>query len=124
MVCDDCAESFEPSAAELAQVPPRASARVDGSERALEVRPTFRQGRGCSACAGSGYKGRTGIYELMVVSDEIRALIVAGSPLDDIRVRARAQGMVPLREDGWTKVCAGITTIDELLRVTSEDELR
>jgi type II secretory ATPase GspE/PulE/Tfp pilus assembly ATPase PilB-like protein len=60
----------------------------------------------------------------MVVSDEIRAQVVAGSPLDEIRSLARAQGMVPLRQDGWTKVCSGVTTIDELLRVTSEDEVR
>jgi type II secretory ATPase GspE/PulE/Tfp pilus assembly ATPase PilB-like protein len=60
----------------------------------------------------------------MIVSDEIRALVVAGAPLDDIRATARAQGMVPLRESGWAKVCAGVTTIDELLRVTTEDDLR
>jgi type II secretory ATPase GspE/PulE/Tfp pilus assembly ATPase PilB-like protein len=60
----------------------------------------------------------------MMVSDEIRALIVAGAPLDEIRALARTQGMVALRENGWAKVRAGITTIDELLRVTSEDEPR
>jgi type IV pilus assembly protein PilB len=60
----------------------------------------------------------------MAVGDEIRAQIVAGSPLDEIRALARAQGMVPLREDGWAKVCAGVTTIDELLRVTSDEEFR
>ncbi|MGH7525761.1 MAG: GspE/PulE family protein [Gemmatimonadales bacterium] len=118
LVCDDCAEPYEPSPAELAQGAPAATARAG--------RPgwVFRRGRGCDACAGSGYRGRTGIYELMVVSDELRARVVAGSPLDDIRALARDQGMVSLREDGWTKVCAGITTIEELLRVTSDDELR
>jgi len=58
----------------------------------------------------------------MIVTDELRARVVAGSPLDEIRTLARSQGMVPLREDGWTKVCSGITTIEELLRVTSEDQ--
>jgi general secretion pathway protein E len=112
LVCDDCAESYEASPGDLAQlgvIPP--------------VQPTFRLGRGCDACAGSGYRGRTGIYELLVVSDELRARIVAGAPLDEIRELARRQGMVPLRVDGWTKVCAGITTIEELLRATSDDEL-
>jgi type II secretory ATPase GspE/PulE/Tfp pilus assembly ATPase PilB-like protein len=124
LVCADCAESCEPSPAELAQAAPAAGARNGNPRGAPSARPTFRRGRGCDACAGSGYRGRTGIYELMVVSDELRARVVAGSPLDEIRALARSQGMVPLREDGWTKVCAGITTIEELLRVTSDDELR
>jgi general secretion pathway protein E len=114
VVCADCAEPYQPS-------PSDPNTGLDG---AVPPGTTFRRGRGCDACAGSGYRGRTGIYELMIVSDEIRAQVVNRSPLDEIRALARAQGMVPLREDGWTKVCAGITTIDELLRVTSDDELR
>ncbi|MBA3761388.1 MAG: Flp pilus assembly complex ATPase component TadA [Gemmatimonadales bacterium] len=121
MVCDSCAEPYQPSAAELAQAAPVAGARA-GEAHGGPERPTFRRGRGCDACAGSGYRGRTGIYELMNVSDEVRAGVVAGSPLDEIRALARRQGMVPLRQDGWTKVCSGITTIEELLRVTSEDQ--
>jgi general secretion pathway protein E len=120
VVCDRCGEQYEPSASELGQV------RLSGMttpERATSARPFFRRGSGCEACAGSGYRGRTGIYELLVVSDELRARIVAGAPLDEIRELARQQGMVPLRSDGWTKVCAGITTIEELLRVTSDDEI-
>jgi general secretion pathway protein E len=119
MVCDECAEAYLPTAAELAQAAPNGTGSQSQPARRL-----FRRGRGCDACAGTGYRGRTGLYELMVVSDEIRALVVAGSPLDQIRSLARAQGMVPLRDDGWTKVCSGVTTIDELLRVTSEDEVR
>jgi general secretion pathway protein E len=123
VVCADCAEPYQPSPSELAQIAPPATART-GLDGAAPPGTTFRRGRGCDACAGSGYRGRTGIYELMIVSDEIRAQVVNRSPLDEIRALARAQGMVPLREDGWTKVCAGITTIDELFRVTSDDELR
>jgi general secretion pathway protein E len=126
VVCDNCGEPYQPSSAELAQVTRPTDPRGDAAERVESERGDgrFRRGRGCEACAGSGYRGRTGIYELMIVSDEIRSLIVAGAPLDDIRALARAQGMVALRENGWAKVRAGVTTIDELLRVTSEDELR
>jgi general secretion pathway protein E len=124
LVCDGCAESYEPSPAELAQATPAVNSRGDSSDGAQRAVPLFRRGRGCDACAGTGYRGRTGIYELMVVSDEVRALVVAGLPLDEIRALAKSQGMVALREDGWSKVRAGLTTIDELLRVTSDDELR
>ena len=120
MVCDTCAAPYQPSAAELAQAPPAAGPSSGAS--GASARPMFRRGRGCDACAGSGYRGRTGIYELMVVTDEMRVRVVAGTPLDEIRLLARRQGMVPLREDGWAKVCSGITTIEELLRVTSEDQ--
>jgi type II secretion system protein E len=113
MICEGCAHPYEASPEDLA--------RVGGMMPV--VRPAFRRGRGCDACAGSGYSGRTGIYELLVVTDELRARIVAGAPLDEIRELGRDQGMVPLRMDGWTKVCAGITTIEELLRVTSDDEV-
>lgn len=115
VVCADCAEPYQPSPAELRQF---------STYTTTLPQPRFRRGKGCEACAGSGYRGRTGIYELMVVTDEIRTQVVSRAPLDDVRALARAQGMVPLREDGWAKVRAGITTIDELLRVTSEDELR
>ncbi|HEU4680288.1 MAG TPA: ATPase, T2SS/T4P/T4SS family [Gemmatimonadales bacterium] len=124
VVCDSCDEPYQPSSAELAQMRGAADPRRNGADSVQPEPGRFRRGRGCDACAGSGYRGRTGIYELMIVSDEIRALIVAGAPLDDIRALARTQGMVALRENGWGKVRAGITTIDELLRVTSEDELR
>lgn len=121
MVCDACGEQYEPSPSDLAQV--RLTGAMPAPEGTAPDRPAFRRGRGCDACAGSGYRGRTGIYELLVVSDELRARIVAGAPLDEIRELARQQGMVPLRADGWAKVCAGVTTIEELLRVTSDDEL-
>jgi general secretion pathway protein E len=57
----------------------------------------------------------------MPVTDRIRALVVAGASLDEIRAAAKAQGMVPLRAAGWEKVCAGITTVEELLRVTRDE---
>ena len=114
MVCDECAEPYEASLGDLARL---------GGMMPPSVRPTFRRGIGCDACGGSGYRGRTGIYELLAVTDELRGRIVRGGSLDEIRRLGREQGMVPLRVDGWAKVCAGATTIDELLRVTSDDEV-
>jgi general secretion pathway protein E len=113
LVCRHCAEPYDPSEAELAAI---------GETMALG-QARFSRGRGCDACGGTGYRGRTGIYELLVVTDELRARIVGGASLDEIRQLGRQQGMIPLRVDGWTKVCAGITTVEELLRVTSDYEV-
>ncbi len=73
---------------------------------------------GCGRCGGSGYKGRTGLYEVMVVSDEVRDLTVERSSAEDIRKVAVAQGMRTLRVDGFEKVKNGITSIAEVARVT------
>ena len=73
---------------------------------------------GCGRCGGSGYKGRTGLYEVMAISDEIRDLTVERASAEDIRKIAVAQGMRPLRVDGFEKVKNGITSIAEVARVT------
>ena len=72
---------------------------------------------GCPRCSGSGYKGRVGIYEIMPVSDEIRDLALHSASSDRIMETARAQGMRTLREDAFEKVKAGVTAVDEVLRV-------
>jgi type IV pilus assembly protein PilB len=73
---------------------------------------------GCGRCGGSGYKGRTGLYEVMAMSDEIRDLTVERASAEDIRKIAVGQGMRPLRVDGFEKVKNGITSIAEVARVT------
>ncbi|GAB4546154.1 MAG: type II secretion system ATPase GspE [Thermodesulfovibrionia bacterium] len=78
------------------------------------------KGRGCEVCAFTGYYGRTGIFELMVIDDEIRRLILKGSDANQLREMAKRQGMRTLIEDGLNKVKAGITTMSEVLRVTQE----
>ncbi|MFQ5480077.1 MAG: type II secretion system ATPase GspE [Thermodesulfobacteriota bacterium] len=78
---------------------------------------TYR-GTGCTECSNSGYRGRTGLFELMLVNDEIRHLIVEKSSSDVIRQKAIENGMVTLREDGWKKVLSGKTTVEEVGRVT------
>jgi general secretion pathway protein E len=75
---------------------------------------------GCDECGHTGYKGRTGVYELMVAGAEERALIHAAAPEADLRAQAQRAGMVPMREDGERLVRAGVTSREELLRVTRD----
>ncbi|HQF92474.1 MAG TPA: ATPase, T2SS/T4P/T4SS family, partial [Synergistaceae bacterium] len=73
---------------------------------------------GCEACRNSGFKGRTAIFEIMVVNDEIRNLIVRGAPLSDIRSLAIQEGMRTLRDQGLRKVRSGVSSLEEVLFVT------
>jgi steroid delta-isomerase-like uncharacterized protein len=77
----------------------------------------FHKAVGCRRCGGSGYRGRTGIYEVMVVSDQIRKLILLRSSATEISRVAESQGMVRLRDDGLLKAAKGITTIEEALKL-------
>jgi type II secretory ATPase GspE/PulE/Tfp pilus assembly ATPase PilB-like protein len=113
LVCEACAEDFRPPADLVAQA-------TTGPDI---PRPRFRRGRGCEACAGTGYRGRTGLYELLPLSEELRDRVVRRAPLAEIRALAQAQGMASLRASGWAKACAGTTTLDEVLRVTRDEAL-
>ena len=83
--------------------------------------PTLYRGAGCRGCRQTGYRGRTGIHELLVTYDDTRELIVQRVNANHIRQEALKQGMLTLRRDGWRKVLAGMTTIDEIARVTAGD---
>jgi len=76
---------------------------------------------GCPACANSGYRGRTGIHELFVVDERVRALIHEGQGEPALREAARRAGMRTLRQDGQRWVDSGVTTLEEILRVTGDD---
>lgn len=80
------------------------------------------RGTGCNDCKDTGYRGRLGIYELFVITEEIRSLIVQKIGSHVLRQKAIEDGMITLREDGWDKVRQGITTVEEVLRVTQEEE--
>jgi general secretion pathway protein E len=84
-----------------------------------EMIPVYR-GRGCERCFQTGYTGRMGIFELMEMNDELRKLIMKNADASDLVKAARGSGMRALREDGWLKVSRGITTADEVMRVTQE----
>jgi len=87
----------------------------------IELPPVLYRGRGCDACFGLGTLGRTGIYELLLVDSEICSMIIKRTPAGEIKEYAVSKGMKTLREDGLAKVAAGVTTIEEVLRVTQED---
>ncbi|HET7873905.1 MAG TPA: type II secretion system ATPase GspE [Methylomirabilota bacterium] len=109
-VCAKCRARYQPDPADLLAL------GVPNAGQAELVR-----GRGCEACRKTGYRGRTGIYELFPVTEEVRSLVLRRAPTGQIRRHAMEQGMAGLREDGWAKARAGVTTVDEVLRVTQED---
>ena len=78
------------------------------------------RGKGCSECLDTGYKGRTGIYEMLFVNESLRSTILHTSESNIIREKGIENGMISLRKDGAAKVLDGITTIEEVLRVTQE----
>lgn len=76
------------------------------------------QAKGCEACRGTGYRGRTAIHEFMLVDDDMRELITRSVSLSEIKKAALAKGMIELQDSGFEKVKQGLTTIEEILRVT------
>ncbi|MES2504053.1 MAG: type II secretion system ATPase GspE [Myxococcota bacterium] len=111
-ICPDCREEYEPRAEELLEI------GLDPKT----VKKLWR-GKGCGNCQNTGYLGRLGIFELMLVEENIRQLILQNADSATIKNKAREQGMVTLREDGAQKVLAGITTLEEVTRVTREENL-
>jgi general secretion pathway protein E len=109
-ICQDCRVPDTPNAADLEAL---------GIEGAAGTK--LWRGRGCDECRGTGYRGRTGIYELFPITEEARSLVLRRAPNRDIRRQAIEDGMVTLRLDGWRKACEAVTTVEEILRVTQED---
>jgi general secretion pathway protein E len=107
-ICPRCKETYQPSVEELIQL---------GIDPQDNFGP-FYQGKGCSYCDFTGFYGRTGIFELLMLDDNIRTLITSGAPDSLIRDKAQAKGMQPLRKVGLIKVKEGKTTTKEILRVT------
>jgi len=112
-VCPSCREPYRPSVEEMRQ--------LGVSADDLEGRQVYRPGPGCPDCKQTGYRGRLGIHELLIVDDEVRNLTMKAADSGSIRRVAAAKGMNSLREDGAEKVLSGQTTIEEVLRVTQED---
>ncbi len=83
-----------------------------------ELPATLRYGRGCQACKGTGFKGRTAIHEVLLMSDQIQHLVLKQGSSHEITEVARQAGMRTLRQDGWLKIVQGLTTPQEVLRVT------
>ncbi|GAB6164447.1 ATPase, T2SS/T4P/T4SS family [Thermostilla marina] len=113
VVCENCKQPYQPSEAaiEAAGLTPEQVANA-----------TFQRGKGCSQCNGSGYRGRMGIFELMLLSAKIRELTFKGAPAPELRRAAISEGMKTLFMDGLNKALQGRTTLEELLTVARPGE--
>ncbi len=109
-ICPDCREEYSPPPETLRKV--GLPAKADFS---------FYRGKGCRKCIQTGYRGRISIFELLIPDEKIKNLILMKASAGEIKKQAHAQGMVTLKEDGIQKVRQGITTVEEVLRVTQEE---
>ncbi len=112
-VCEHCREEHKPTATEL---------KLLGTAAEQFSSIQLFRGRGCNKCSLTGYSGRMGIFEILVIDDEIQRMIFDKVSALEIRQRARELGMRTLREDGLRKVVIGTTTLDEVLRATMGDD--
>ena len=110
-LCGECKEAYEPSAVQLKDV---------GLTKKDLRGPVYRP-KGCPECLETGYRGRSGIYELLHVTDEVKHLVMQSADAGSIKKAALADGLVTLRRDGLRKVLDGVTSFDEVVRVTQEE---
>jgi general secretion pathway protein E len=113
VICPACKTEVFPVPEMLDEIGFRRGDRRNGPDR-------FYAGQGCEKCSNTGFVGRVGIYEMMIVNDDIRKLTVGKADSNQIRKKALENGMRPLRDDGWLKVRQGTSSIAEVLRVTQE----
>ncbi len=114
VACPYCREPYSPDPAILEEM------KVDGGSL---TDLNIIEAKGCESCSNTGYWGRAGIFEFLIITDEIQKLILGKKDSNIIKEAARRNGMRTLREDGWMKVKQGVTTISEVLRVTQEEEV-
>jgi len=139
VLCTSCRELYAPDREQLVELgvnpedpyalPPAPRSQLY-QQAARKLQPTqplvpgqvmLYRAVGCDECLGTGYLGRTGVYEMVMITDEIRTNILRNADSNTIKRVAKQDGMISLREDGARKVLAGVTTIEEVLRVTHED---
>ncbi len=113
-ICEDCRTEFEPSAEMLMELNMRPQDVPRGKK--------FFYGRGCDRCNNTGHRGRMGIYELLIMNDELRDLVSNGASTDELRNACRRMGMQTLRTSGMNALYRGLTTIDEIVRETVLDD--
>ncbi len=105
--CTKCIETYKPDPTVLQKME-------------LPLDHEYTRGKGCEYCAKTGFRGRTGVYEVLIVNSDVRRMVLAGQHPSDIRRQAEENGMVTMRTDGREKVLEGVTTAEEVLRATSE----
>ncbi len=108
-ICDRCRARYEPEPGAIALV----TARLTGPRDLAG----FERGLGCEACRNTGYRGRLGLFELLILSDDLRRSLIHAPDVTKLRTIASEEGLVTLRQDGWAKVQAGLTTVEEVARV-------
>ena len=111
VLCMKCRESYQITPAEITELEIKAA--VQGK--------TVYRAKGCEVCFQTGYLGRSAIYELLIVDDDIRQLIMKNADASMIKAMAMDKGMQTLRQDGARKVLAGLTSVDEVVRVTQKE---
>jgi general secretion pathway protein E len=130
-VCSECREAYHPSEEDLLSIGIDPADFAAGRARRVKFKGEdavpppgllyrAREG-GCSVCLGAGYKGRTAIYELLIIDETMRQLAIKNTDAQTLKVAAVAAGMRTLREDGAQKVLAGMTTTAEVLMITTQD---
>jgi type IV pilus assembly protein PilB len=112
-ICQNCKEPYEANPSELA---------VLGVSEDQAKSANFMHGTGCEKCGDKGFRGRKGVFEIFGVNEEIEEMIYHNVSIVELRKKAREMGMRSMREDGFRKVLAGITTLDEVLMVTTAEE--
>jgi type II secretory ATPase GspE/PulE/Tfp pilus assembly ATPase PilB-like protein len=112
-VCPDCAEE---------QAPPAEMLLIMEKELGVALPSKHLRGVGCSTCRFTGFAGRVGLFEILPITDAVRKMILEHESAGRIKAVAMNEGMSTLRADGWRKVLAGKTTVEEVVRVTAEDE--
>jgi type IV pilus assembly protein PilB len=112
-LCDKCKEPFQPTEAELTE------AGWPGEELDAGEWPTLHRAIGCGACGRTGYRGRFGIHEVMVMSEELQRLVIERRSSEDLQKVALMQGMLSMRSDGLRKVGMGMTSLEEIFRVVA-----
>jgi len=128
-ICQDCIESYTLTKIEIAKLEKQINLESiiktfdqEGLTTKKQTKESllFYRGKGCKKCDKTGYKGRVGLYEVLEITPEIAELILKGAPAKDIAQAGKNQGMLTILEDGFIKSKTGITTIEEVLRVTKE----
>ena len=112
-ICQGCKEPYQPGDNEL---------NILGVTEEQASTASFMHGAGCAKCGESGFRGRKGVFEIFVVNQEIEEMIYHNVSIVDLRKKAREMGMRSMREDGFRKVLAGVTTLDDVLMVTTAEE--
>ncbi|MBA3646175.1 MAG: hypothetical protein H0W63_08340 [Gemmatimonadaceae bacterium] len=107
LLCAECSEAYVPEAGDVEAAPPR--------DEGVPAR--YRRAKGCPSCDNTGYRGRVGIYELLIVTDDIRHLIARDAPLAELRAAAAKSRMATLNAAAWEAASEGRTSIAEVTRV-------